>query len=119
MGPRTGGGIVTVVAGLRIALIGYGEVGGIFGAALAKRGVVRVTAYDVLLCDALRAAALRARASADGVRIADSARGWRRSSSKVSSRRAATASRTPCPRRSPKRFPASTGRRAATISSAA
>jgi 3-hydroxyisobutyrate dehydrogenase-like beta-hydroxyacid dehydrogenase len=73
MGPPTGEGIVTDEAGLRIALIGYGEVGGIFGAALAKRGVALVTAYDVLLRDASRAAALRTRASADGVRIADSA----------------------------------------------
>ena len=60
------------VNSLRIALIGYGEVGGIFGAALVKRGVAKVTAYDVLLGDASRAAALRARADADGVRIADS-----------------------------------------------
>jgi len=57
---------------LRIALIGYGEVGGIFGAALVKRGVAQVTAYDVLLGDASRGAALRARAGADGVRIAES-----------------------------------------------
>ena len=61
------------VNALRIALIGYGEVGGIFGAALVKRGVAHVTAYDVLVHDASRAAAMRARADADGVRIADSA----------------------------------------------
>jgi len=60
------------VTGLRIALIGYGEVGGIFGAALVKRGAAQVTAYDVLLGDASRAATLCARAGADGVRIADS-----------------------------------------------
>ena len=58
---------------LRIALIGYGEVGGIFGAALVKRGVAQVAAYDVLLGDASRGTALRARAGADGVRIAESA----------------------------------------------
>ena len=34
MGSRTGERIVSDVAALRIALIGYGEVGGIFGAAL-------------------------------------------------------------------------------------
>ncbi|HKT81840.1 MAG TPA: DUF1932 domain-containing protein [Vicinamibacterales bacterium] len=60
------------VTALRIALIGYGEVGGIFGAALVKRGVAQVTAYDVLLRDASRAATMRARAEADGVRMADS-----------------------------------------------
>jgi 3-hydroxyisobutyrate dehydrogenase-like beta-hydroxyacid dehydrogenase len=64
---------VSDVTALRIALIGYGEVGGIFGAALVKRGVAQVNAYDVLLGDASRAAALRARAVDDGVRIADSA----------------------------------------------
>lgn len=73
MGPGAGEGIVSDVAALRIALIGYGEVGGIFGPALVKRGVAQVTAYDVLLGDASRAAAMRARAGADGVRIADSA----------------------------------------------
>jgi 3-hydroxyisobutyrate dehydrogenase-like beta-hydroxyacid dehydrogenase len=61
------------VAALHVALIGFGEVGGIFGAALVKRGVARVTAYDILLGDASRAADLRARADAVGVRIADSA----------------------------------------------
>ena len=67
------GAPATDVKALRIALIGYGEVGGIFGAALVKRGVAQVTAYDVLLGDASRAAGLRTRADADGVRIADSA----------------------------------------------
>jgi 3-hydroxyisobutyrate dehydrogenase-like beta-hydroxyacid dehydrogenase len=61
------------VSSLRIALIGFGEVGGIFGAALVKRGVAQVTAYDVLLGDASRASELRMRADAVGVRIADSA----------------------------------------------
>src|SRR5438132_218384 len=37
---------------LRVALIGFGEVGGIFGAALAKTGVRAVTTFDVLIADA-------------------------------------------------------------------
>jgi hypothetical protein len=41
--------IVAHVPDLRIALVGYGEVGRIFGEALATRGVARVTAYDILL----------------------------------------------------------------------
>jgi len=73
MGPCAGEGVVSDVAALRIALIGYGEVGGIFGAALVKRDVAQVTAYDVLLGDASHAAALRTRAGADAVRVADSA----------------------------------------------
>ena len=39
------------ISSLRIALVGYGEVGGIFGAALAKSGVARVTAFDILSGD--------------------------------------------------------------------
>jgi 3-hydroxyisobutyrate dehydrogenase-like beta-hydroxyacid dehydrogenase len=58
------------IAALRIALIGYGEVGGIFGAALAQAGVGAVTAYDVLVDDAAWAAAAAARASHDGVALA-------------------------------------------------
>ena len=61
------------IAGLRIALIGYGEVGGIFGAALAARGVAQVTAFDLLLADATGAPRMRERAGRDGVRLADSA----------------------------------------------
>lgn len=73
MGPCAGEVIVSDVTDVRVALIGYGEAGGIFGAALVKRGVAQVTAYDILLDDASFAASLRARAEADGVRIADSA----------------------------------------------
>jgi len=55
---------------LRIALVGYGEVGGIFGAALVKAGVGRVAAYDILVRD--DASASRMRERHDGVHIAAS-----------------------------------------------
>jgi len=58
------------VATLRVALIGYGEVGGIFGAALAKAGVGAVAAYDVLIADASWAAKAAARAESDCVALA-------------------------------------------------
>src|SRR5437867_7862888 len=57
------------IAALRVSLIGYGEVGGIFGAALAKAGVGMVTAFDVLIADASWAATARVRASNDGVAL--------------------------------------------------
>lgn len=50
-----------------LGLIGYGEVGGIFGAGL-QRSVRRVCAWDTRLTDAMRA-----RAAQDGVRLCDSA----------------------------------------------
>lgn len=52
---------------LRVALLGYGEVGGIFGQALAARGVGSVVAYDILLPDAAAGARMRERAARDGV----------------------------------------------------
>ena len=55
-----------------VALIGYGEVGTIFGRALAAGGA-RVTAYDILVRDPVRAEALAQRAQADGIRLASSA----------------------------------------------
>ena len=55
---------------LRIALVGYGEVGGIFGAALVKAGVARVAAYDILVRDDAWASRMRERH--DGVHIAAS-----------------------------------------------
>lgn len=58
------------VGNLAVALIGYGEVGGIFGQALAARGVAGVAAWDILLPDAARSAAMRERARRDGVRLA-------------------------------------------------
>ena len=59
---------------LRVALVGYGEVGRIFGAALATAGVHSVTAYDVLQADAAWMAAARERAARDGVALAGSHR---------------------------------------------
>lgn len=61
------------VATMRIALIGYGEVGGIFGAALAAGGVRDIRAFDILQDDASRGSALRARAARDQVNVASSA----------------------------------------------
>lgn len=57
---------------LRVALVGYGEVGTIFGAALVQRGVAGVTAFDIKVSDAAWAEEARARASRDGVILADS-----------------------------------------------
>ena len=54
-----------------VALVGYGEVGGIFGAALAQAGA-RVTAYDILASDAAWLAKARERAQAAGVALATS-----------------------------------------------
>jgi len=54
-------------ASLRVALVGYGEVGSIFAAALAKAGVKAVSAFDVLVTDDAWAATARARATRDSV----------------------------------------------------
>ena len=54
-----------------VALVGYGEVGGIFGAALVQAGA-RVTAYDILASDAAWLAKARERAQAAGVALATS-----------------------------------------------
>lgn len=59
--------------GLRMALIGFGEVGGIFAADLLAAGVERVAAYDILF-HGPEGAARRARAGAMGVAAAGSAR---------------------------------------------
>lgn len=59
----------TNVPDVRVALVGYGEVGGIFGAALAKAGA-RVTAYDILASDPAWLAQARERASEAGVALA-------------------------------------------------
>jgi 3-hydroxyisobutyrate dehydrogenase len=40
-----------MIDSLRIALVGYGEVGGIFGSALAQAGVAQVRAFDILAAD--------------------------------------------------------------------
>jgi 3-hydroxyisobutyrate dehydrogenase-like beta-hydroxyacid dehydrogenase len=60
------------IAALRVALVGYGEVGGIFGAALVAVGVHSVSGYDVLIGDPSWAATAGARASHDGVALASS-----------------------------------------------
>jgi 3-hydroxyisobutyrate dehydrogenase len=49
-------------------MVGYGEVGRIFGAALVKAGA-QVHAFDVLILDAQWAVDARARAARDGVRL--------------------------------------------------
>jgi len=58
---------------IRVALIGYGEVGAIFGAALMQAGIGAVTAFDILIDDARWAAAAGARAARDDVTLASSA----------------------------------------------
>jgi 3-hydroxyisobutyrate dehydrogenase-like beta-hydroxyacid dehydrogenase len=58
---------------LRVALIGCGEVGGIFGRALVARGVASVAAYDTLMGDAMQSAVLREHAKAAGIALRDSA----------------------------------------------
>jgi 3-hydroxyisobutyrate dehydrogenase-like beta-hydroxyacid dehydrogenase len=60
------------VAALRVALIGYGEVGGVFGAAIVKAGVRAVTAYDILITDSAWSARASERARRDGVNLAPS-----------------------------------------------
>jgi 3-hydroxyisobutyrate dehydrogenase-like beta-hydroxyacid dehydrogenase len=55
---------------LRIGLVGYGEVGRIFGAALVQAGVAAVGAFDVLVADAAWSRAAHACAQRDGVRVA-------------------------------------------------
>jgi 3-hydroxyisobutyrate dehydrogenase-like beta-hydroxyacid dehydrogenase len=61
------------IGAMRVALIGYGEVGGIFGQALAVRGVAGLAAYDILLPDAAMSVGMRERAARDGVALRHSA----------------------------------------------
>ena len=56
---------------IRIAMIGYGEVGSILAEDLCARGVA-VTAYDLKLDDPTRAAPLVAHAKQHGTRLAAS-----------------------------------------------
>src|SRR5258705_1523168 len=51
-----------------IAMVGYGEVGRIFGAALVKAGA-SVHAFDVLVSDTRWASEARTRAARDGVHL--------------------------------------------------
>ena len=65
--------ILPVLHDLRIALIGYGEVGQIFGAALARSGVAQVKAFDILLDDPVHKGRMHDRAAHDGVHLTASA----------------------------------------------
>jgi len=64
---------IPALATVRIALIGYGEVGGILGRALHARGVASLTTYDRLFDDAPCQDTIRQRAVDDGVEPAASA----------------------------------------------
>jgi 3-hydroxyisobutyrate dehydrogenase-like beta-hydroxyacid dehydrogenase len=64
---------VPAIHALRVALIGCGEVGTIFGRALAERGVAGVAAYDRLEDDTVRSAALRERAASASIALRASA----------------------------------------------
>lgn len=55
---------------LRVGLVGYGEVGTIFGRALIEAGVASVTAFDVKIADARWAASAHERALRAGVALA-------------------------------------------------
>ncbi len=58
------------VGALRVAMIGFGEVGTIFAKALVSRGVRTIATYDIIARDAGRAPAMRSRAQGDGVAFA-------------------------------------------------
>lgn len=60
---------------LNVALVGYGEVGRIFAAALASSGVASVKAFDILRSDGAWAAEADARAATDRVVLASSVAG--------------------------------------------
>jgi 3-hydroxyisobutyrate dehydrogenase-like beta-hydroxyacid dehydrogenase len=59
---------------MKIALIGYGEVGQIFARELLAGGATELRAYDILFRDAARSEKHRAAAARDGVNIAATAR---------------------------------------------
>jgi 3-hydroxyisobutyrate dehydrogenase-like beta-hydroxyacid dehydrogenase len=59
----------TDIAPLRIALVGYGEVGRIFGAALVSADVHAVRAFDVQNVDPAWSTAARERAACDGITL--------------------------------------------------
>jgi 3-hydroxyisobutyrate dehydrogenase-like beta-hydroxyacid dehydrogenase len=61
------------LSALRVALIGYGEVGGILGRALSAQGLGALRTYDRLLDDPERRDAMRQRAVDDGVEPAATA----------------------------------------------
>lgn len=62
----------TVDTGFKFGLIGYGEVGTIFGGALRERGAAWVGAWDILFPDPAQGPAMRARARSAGVEPCDS-----------------------------------------------
>ena len=66
---QVGSDDTTDVAALRIGLVGYGEVGRIFGAALVSAGVRSVRAFDVQIVDAAWSSAARGRAAGDGITL--------------------------------------------------
>jgi 3-hydroxyisobutyrate dehydrogenase-like beta-hydroxyacid dehydrogenase len=55
------------ISKIRVAMIGYGEVGGVLGRALRSQGVASVRMYDRLLDDPKHRAALVQRARGDGI----------------------------------------------------
>ena len=59
---------------VNIAIVGYGEVGTIFGAALAKAGAASVHAYDILASQPAWFDEALSRAQRDGVTLVDDAR---------------------------------------------
>jgi 3-hydroxyisobutyrate dehydrogenase-like beta-hydroxyacid dehydrogenase len=61
------------ISGLRIAIIGYGEVGQIFGAALVAAGVAQVKAFDSALDDPARRGRMVESARRDGLHLTSSA----------------------------------------------
>jgi len=65
---------MTDASALSIGLVGYGEVGRIFTAALVERSVRRVGAWDIALRDPATAAPMKAQAMKTGVELAGSMR---------------------------------------------
>jgi 3-hydroxyisobutyrate dehydrogenase-like beta-hydroxyacid dehydrogenase len=59
----------TDITPLRIGVVGYGEVGRIFGAALVSAAVRSVRAFDVQIVDTSWSTAARARAANDGIAL--------------------------------------------------
>jgi 3-hydroxyisobutyrate dehydrogenase-like beta-hydroxyacid dehydrogenase len=58
--------------GMTLGIIGYGEVGGIFGRGLLRQaGIDAICAWDLRFADPATGAAARAAAEADGMRVAD------------------------------------------------
>ena len=55
---------------IRLAFIGYGEVGKLFTRQFLARGGIEIAVYDLLLDDAARGPAMQAAAKAAGVRVA-------------------------------------------------